>query len=777
MVVSIAPAKVAAPAAAQTSAPDANGASPQSAAPGASFDHVLDGEQRAAAPPARSDAAPPRDRDHKDHDDNNDRGGGSGDAGSLPPAALVAALAHQPAPLVHHDTAEPEARRDGDSDANDGGVGATNGAAPDAVNGSGTALAGTAGRAADGPATQQRGDGAGDAALGDALSSLASQAAGAASATKDMHTPDKEPAGIERPGAADAVVTKTGKETADLEAAAPGHATDTILTADTHAHVPAIGAASTDTTTGASSAEAPSATHGAALSDTDAAQAHGAARVTPSGIDATTARSTGGATTASAETGDDSTTSHGAPALLGGMMPVHGADERAAIQPEGDRLAARHDGDKDGTPASTATPHALESGAARGQLPDGAAAADGRAHALRGAKLPATGTPVLPTGTPIGQVTAYSTDDGARGIHDHEAKTRDSATALAPAQKANAAPAAPLVPGGVLPPPAIHLEDGASRRVEAPKERVARDEPKKDRPTAVSSTGASASAAAQPNAALGAAMMMGAAPVAPRDGAGAATPRHDASVDAAGGVTSGASAAANKSGQASAPARGGDSPASATPWSAVAPNATPPAQARPHVDAARTAPHTVERTVMTPISEGIFVRMGALRATPSWSSFHVVLQPRSLGMVTIHMERGANGLHVLILPQHAETQALLDKHLPELISQLHAADPDSPLRVNVLPVSVPHVAHDSSAVLPAAPTPDGGFFGGQGSAAQSGGGQGFDQGGPPPEWTPQEFTAPRPAMAGVAARGMAAGRQMTKGRIVAAGTARIDVQA
>jgi flagellar hook-length control protein FliK len=128
---------------------------------------------------------------------------------------------------------------------------------------------------------------------------------------------------------------------------------------------------------------------------------------------------------------------------------------------------------------------------------------------------------------------------------------------------------------------------------------------------------------------------------------------------------------------------------------------------RPHTaatDASGSAPFTVPQTlpaatgtahhtapketapasgVLAPVAEGIFVRLGSLRTTPSSSSFHVVLQPQALGTVSVHVQRGQDGLQVTLIPQQSATREILDRHMHELVTALGAADGAAP-RVSVV---------------------------------------------------------------------------------------------
>jgi len=123
-----------------------------------------------------------------------------------------------------------------------------------------------------------------------------------------------------------------------------------------------------------------------------------------------------------------------------------------------------------------------------------------------------------------------------------------------------------------------------------------------------------------------------------------------------------------------------------------------------------------DTSFLSPIAEGVVVRQAALQANQSGSSFRVVLQPETLGVVTVHVARGESGLVVTLAPQQTETQALLDRHLPELVAMLSKAD-------GTVQASVVHgnAAHTPGAAHMGAPM----AHSGQGSPAGQGSGQQF----------------------------------------------------
>jgi hypothetical protein len=137
---------------------------------------------------------------------------------------------------------------------------------------------------------------------------------------------------------------------------------------------------------------------------------------------------------------------------------------------------------------------------------------------------------------------------------------------------------------------------------------------------------------------------------------------------------------------------------------------------------------TATSGVLAPVAEGIFVRLGALRTTPSSSSFHVVLQPQALGTVSVHVERGQDGLQVTLIPQQSATREILDRHMHELVSALGAADGVAPRVSVVAPGGAPSGSFTGA---------DQGMLGSGGFSADSGGQQPFQgQGaqGEPPSW-------------------------------------------
>lgn len=125
---------------------------------------------------------------------------------------------------------------------------------------------------------------------------------------------------------------------------------------------------------------------------------------------------------------------------------------------------------------------------------------------------------------------------------------------------------------------------------------------------------------------------------------------------------------------------------------------------------------TAASGVLAPVAEGIFVRLGALRTTPSSSSFHVVLQPQALGTVSVHVERGQDGLQVTLIPQQSATREILDRHMHELVSALGTADGVAPRVSVVAPGGAPSGGFSGT---------DQGMLGSGGFSADSGGHQPF----------------------------------------------------
>lgn len=177
---------------------------------------------------------------------------------------------------------------------------------------------------------------------------------------------------------------------------------------------------------------------------------------------------------------------------------------------------------------------------------------------------------------------------------------------------------------------------------------------------------------------------------------------------------------------------------------------------------------------LRPIVEGIVVRQAALRTTPSSSSFHVVLQPSELGLVTVHVERNNAGLQVTLAPRLAETQALLDKHLPDLIAQLSAGLGDGGATHVSVVAPGPH-GQNASPLAPATGGQNGAMASGHGALADSGPRQPFEGRGDAPERHLEEKSAP-PAVV-PAATDRRAGRHESLNRAGVSAAARIDVQA
>lgn len=180
-------------------------------------------------------------------------------------------------------------------------------------------------------------------------------------------------------------------------------------------------------------------------------------------------------------------------------------------------------------------------------------------------------------------------------------------------------------------------------------------------------------------------------------------------------------------------------------------------------------------TLLTPIVEGV-VQQASLHTGAGISSFRVVLQPQALGMVTVHVEKNGQTLQITIIPQRAETGALLDHHASELAGLLQSPNLDSvnvSINVNTPAPSAHHTGAESAPPAPAASTGQG-SFGAQGFAAGAGG-QGFADGRQQGSaWTPRGITDTSSSVATVTTAGergsIAAPRRMGRG------AARIDIQ-
>jgi len=104
--------------------------------------------------------------------------------------------------------------------------------------------------------------------------------------------------------------------------------------------------------------------------------------------------------------------------------------------------------------------------------------------------------------------------------------------------------------------------------------------------------------------------------------------------------------------------------------------------------------------LLAPIVEGVVVRQALLRTGVGAASFHIVLQPQALGMVTIHVEQTGQGMQVTLTPQHVETSVLLDRHAPDLMGLL-GADNNGGVSVTVLAPDGRHVGAHTTAGAPA----------------------------------------------------------------------------
>jgi flagellar hook-length control protein FliK len=91
-----------------------------------------------------------------------------------------------------------------------------------------------------------------------------------------------------------------------------------------------------------------------------------------------------------------------------------------------------------------------------------------------------------------------------------------------------------------------------------------------------------------------------------------------------------------------------------------------------------------EADVYQPIAQRVLVHGASLQVAGAASSFNVVLNPRSLGMVTVHVARGQEGLQVTITPQQSDTTALLNRHLPDLIGMLKQGGQDLAVQAQVV---------------------------------------------------------------------------------------------
>ncbi len=142
----------------------------------------------------------------------------------------------------------------------------------------------------------------------------------------------------------------------------------------------------------------------------------------------------------------------------------------------------------------------------------------------------------------------------------------------------------------------------------------------------------------------------------------------------------------------------------------------PAAQHQPLDPAGQMRDPPGDATFLSPIAEGVVVRQAALQANQSGSSFRVVLQPETLGVVAVHVARDDSGLVVTLAPQQPETQLLLDKHLPELVAMLSTTG--SSVQANVVHAGATHtssLAHPDATMA----------HHGRGASADAGSGQPF----------------------------------------------------
>jgi len=177
---------------------------------------------------------------------------------------------------------------------------------------------------------------------------------------------------------------------------------------------------------------------------------------------------------------------------------------------------------------------------------------------------------------------------------------------------------------------------------------------------------------------------------------------------------------------------------------------------------------------LAPIVEGVVVRQALLRTGVGSSSFHIVLQPQALGTVTVHVEQTAQGLHVTLTPQHAETGLLLDQHTSDLVGLL-GADNTGAVSVAVVMPDGRHVSVPAPHDAPPPPASGANAAFGQGLAGGAGGqGAPTGQGGSAP-WAQQaRATANTLSVATVSSSGM---ERPPARPYRGSGGARIDVQA
>ncbi|HVA90299.1 MAG TPA: flagellar hook-length control protein FliK [Chloroflexota bacterium] len=208
--------------------------------------------------------------------------------------------------------------------------------------------------------------------------------------------------------------------------------------------------------------------------------------------------------------------------------------------------------------------------------------------------------------------------------------------------------------------------------------------------------------------------------------------------------------------------------ASIQSWANGASTTNPAAQHAQSAEAARPAAPSRDGAVYQPIAQGVLVRQASLRAAGDTSSFKVILHPRSLGEVTVHVTRVQEGLQVTITPQQLTTQTLLNKHLPDLLGMLRMGSQDLTVQAQVV---APHASVPIHLGVPEAP--------GAGQSglnfAANGGGQQFSSqqgGGEQQAWAGTMndlFTQP----AGISMPAVS----VATAAVRAAGNSRIDVQA
>ena len=111
-----------------------------------------------------------------------------------------------------------------------------------------------------------------------------------------------------------------------------------------------------------------------------------------------------------------------------------------------------------------------------------------------------------------------------------------------------------------------------------------------------------------------------------------------------------------------------------------------------------------------PIVDGVVVHHAALHVDGSSSSFRVVLEPKALGQVIVHVTQGRDGLQVSLTPQRDDTGTLLHAHMAELVASLNDT--------NIGPVHASIVLHGDTSSSASS-------MAGQSSMSQDSSGRGF----------------------------------------------------